>query len=127
MLESRLSKEKLKEITGKDAPVYIQHDENNNPIYYHNIETSFEAALYKLTETNLMFPYVRDGVTFYSGIQIIDSFGIKDNFQTKKKTKRLYSAKLGKKIVDTLFYDYNLIDTSDYRALPNRSGYKRTP
>lgn len=124
-LGRKLSKEMLKEITGKETPIYIQHGDSNTPIHYHNIETVFEAALYKLTETNLMFPYVRDGVTFYTGVQVIDSFAIKDDFHTKKGTKRLYSARLSKKLADSLFYDYNLININDYRALPNRHGYKR--
>ena len=103
-LGRKLSKEMLKEITGKETPIYIQHGDSNTPIHYHNIETVFEAALYKLTETNLMFPYVRDGVTFYTGVQVIDSFAIKDDFHTKKGTKRLYSARLSKKLADSLFY-----------------------
>ena len=103
-LGRKLSKEMLKEITGKETPIYIQHGDSNTPIHYHNIETVFEAALYKLTEMNLMFPYVRDGVTFYTGVQVIDSFAIKNDFHTKKETKQLYSARLSKKLADSLFY-----------------------
>ena len=41
---------------------------------------------------------------------ILESFDIKDNFGTKKRTKRLYKVNLSKDLKNMMFTGYNLID-----------------
>lgn len=123
-LHRKLSSEQLKELFGKRSPEYIR-TEADGGVIKHPIETVFEAALYRLGMENITFPIQNlDGSTSYKFVQIITKFDIKSNFQTKKDTKRLYSATLNSEIKDSLFTHYNLIDLQDYRKIPDRTGYR---
>lgn len=123
-LHRKLSSEQLKELFGKRSPEYIR-TEADGGVIKHPIETVFEAALYRLGMENITFPIQNlDGSTSYKFVQIITKFDIKSNFQTKKGTKRLYSATLNSEIKDSLFTHYNLIDLQDYRKIPDRTGYR---
>ena len=66
-----------------------------------------------------------NGKTQYKFIQILDRFEIKDNFGTKKRTKRNYNVHLSKDLMNTLLTEYNLLELKDYRNLPNRKGYRK--
>ena len=60
----------------------------------HPIETFFESALFSLGKNTLSVGYTVNGVSKYKFIPILESFDIKDNFGTKKRTKRLYKVKV---------------------------------
>lgn len=66
-----------------------------------------------------------NGKTQYKFIQILDRFEIKDDFGTKKRTKRNYNVHLSKDLMNTLLTEYNLLELKDYRNLPNRKGYRK--
>ena len=104
-------------------PVYIT--EQNGQKIEHPIENTFEAALYRLGTSNLSVAYAMNGKTQYKFIQILDRFEIKDNFGTKKRTKRNYNVHLSKDLMNTLLTEYNLLELKDYRNLPNRKGYRK--
>lgn len=124
-LQRKLSEEQRKELLGNTKAVYRTTAEDGSSIT-HPIETYFEAALYKLGKENLAFPIQnRDGSTTYQFLQIVERFDIKFDFKSRKKTRRLYNAVLGVKILDSLLNEYNLMDLSDYRQIPDRTGYRR--
>ena len=124
-LHRKLSEEQILELFGKNnAPKYIRTEADGTEIM-HNIETVFEAALYRLGLSNLTLANKNsDGSTSYKFVQIITKFDIKTDFSTKKGTKRLYNAVLNPVIKDSLFKNYNLIDLQDYRKIPDRIGYR---
>lgn len=124
-LHRKLSKEQIIELFGKNnSPKYIRTEADGTEIM-HNIETVFEAALYRLGLSNLTLANKNsDGSTSYKFVQIITKFDIKTDFSTKKGTKRLYNAVLNPVIKDSLFKNYNLIDLQDYREIPDRTGYR---
>lgn len=122
-LQKKLTKEQRDSIFRGKSPVYLA--EQNGIKIEHPIETVFETALYRLGIENLSVPCRLQGKTQYKFIQIIESFEIKDNFSTQKKTKRMYNIHLSKDLMNTLFNGYNLIDLKDYRNLPNRKGYRK--
>ena len=121
-LQRKLSQEQMKDLFGKRSPHYIFKDANGEEII-HPVETVFEAALYKLGLENISYPVVANGTTSYIFIQILTKFEIKTNFKTKKGTKRLYSASLNNLIKDSVYTLYNLIESQDYRILPNKYRY----
>ena len=123
-LQRRLSEEQLDNLFNKNRPIYI--DETGSQKIEHPIETLFEVMLYKLGSTNLNFvePKTGKGETKYSFIQILESFKIRTNFKTNKKTKRLYYVQLNKQLRNTLFNQYNIIELNDYSRLPDRKGYR---
>lgn len=123
-LHRKLSKEQIHDLFGRRSPQYIRQDADGREIK-HQIETVFEAAIYRLGIENLAFPIQNlDGSTSYKFIQIITKFDIKTDFQTKKGTKRLYCAILNEEIKDSLFTHYNLVELQDYREIPDRTGYR---
>lgn len=123
-LHRKLSEKQIYDLFGKRSPYYIGTDSEGREIK-HKIETVFEAAIYRLGIENLAFPVQNmDGSTTYKFVQIITRFNIKTDFQTKKGTKRLYSATLNNIIKDSLFTRYNLVELQDYRELPDRTGYR---
>lgn len=123
-LHRKLSDAQLRDLFGKRSPEYIR-TEADGTVIEHPIENVFEAALYRLGIENLAFPVQNvDGSSSYKFVQILTKFDIKTNFQTKKDTKRLYTASLNPGIKDSLFTHYNLIDLQDYRKIPDRTGYR---
>lgn len=64
-----------------------------------------------------------DGRTSYNFVQILKRFDIVTDFETKKSTKRLYSAMISPEIKDFMFSLYNLLELQDYRNLPSRYCY----
>ena len=64
-----------------------------------------------------------DGRTSYNFMQILKRFDIVTDFETKKSTKRLYSAMISPEIKDFMFSLYNLLELQDYRNLPSRYRY----
>ena len=66
--------------------------------------------MYRLGTSNLTVTYAMNGKTQYKFIQILDNFEIKDDFSTKKRTKRNYNVHLSKDLMNTLFTEYNLLD-----------------
>ena len=122
-LQRKLPQDILEKLFGNQPPIYMT--EQNGRKIEHPIENSFEAAIYRLGTSNLVVAYSKDGKSKYKFIQIFDSFEIKDDFSTKKKTKRVYNIHLSKDLLNTLFTEYNLIELKDYRKLPNRKGYRK--
>ena len=124
-LHRKLTEEQIIEIFGKNnLPKYIRTVADGQEVV-HNIETVFEAALYRLGSSNIAIASRNsDGSTSYKFVQIIMKFDIKTDFTTKKGTKRLYNAVLNPMLTDSLFKNYNLIDLQDYRKIPDRIGYR---
>ena len=122
-LQRKLTEKQLDFLFSNQHPVYIT--EQNGQKIEHPIENTFEAALYRLGTSNLSVAYAMNGKTQYKFIQILDNFEIKDDFSTKKRTKRNYNVHLCKDLMNTLFTEYNLLELKDYRKLPNRKGYRK--
>ena len=122
-LQRKLTEKQLDFLFSNQRPVYIT--EQNGQKIEHPIENTFEAALYRLGTSNLSVAYAMNGKTQYKFIQILDRFEIKDNFGTKKRTKRNYNVHLSKDLMNTLLTEYNLLELKDYRNLPNRKGYRK--
>ena len=122
-LQRKLTEKQLDFLFSNQHPVYIT--EQNGQKIEHPIENTFEAALYRLGTSNLTVTYAMNGKTQYKFIQILDNFEIKDDFSTKKRTKRNYNVHLSKDLMNTLFTEYNLLELKDYRKLPNRKGYRK--
>lgn len=122
-LQRKLTEKQLDFLFSNQHPVYIT--EQNGQKIEHPIENTFEAALYRLGTSNLSVAYAMNGKTQYKFIQILDNFEIKDDFSTKKRTKRNYNVHLSKDLMHTLFTEYNLLELKDYRKLPNRKGYRK--
>lgn len=122
-LHRKLSAEQLSKIFGTYKPIYKFVDDGIE--IDHPIENIFEAALYRLGKENISLP-VRSpsGSTSYNFVQILTQFEIKTNFLTRKGSKRMYCVSLNKSLINTLFTEYNLIEFKDYRALPDRTGYR---
>lgn len=73
---------------------------------------------------NLYYPVAcEDGRTSYNFVQILKRFDIVTDFETKKSTKRLYSAMISSEIKDFMFSLYNLLELQDYRNLSSRYRY----
>lgn len=124
-LQRKLSDKQKKELLGSNQ-VQLELTNNDGDYIIHPIETYFEAALYKLGKETLQFPVANgNGTSSYNFIQIIERFDIKYDFSTKKRTRRMYNAVLSNRILDTIFYDYSLIELTDYRRLPDRTGFRR--
>lgn len=124
-LQRKLDKEQLKQLFGKEQPVY-EAILPSNKNYIHRIESVFEAMLYKLTKENLVIPVkTSNGSTRYTGINIVNYFEIADNFETKKRTKRMYTISLSNEIQNLLYTNYSLIELNEYANIPDRRGYKR--
>lgn len=123
-LQRRLTQKQLTYMFGdRTPPKYTFIDGVGKPIT-HPIETVFEAALYKLGIENISCPVVgEDGRTSYNFVQILKRFDIKTDFNTRKLTKRLYSAVLSPEIKDFMFSLYNLLELQDYKNLPSKYRY----
>lgn len=120
-----LTDEEREVILGKDQPFPIYEKETGEPEpFNHVINTVFECALYKALSQNLTFQRKTVDGTSFTTIQIIESLDILYDHKTKKRTKRIYSVKLGSKLLDFILTQYNLIELSDYRKIPNREGYR---
>ncbi|MDO5666037.1 MAG: hypothetical protein Q4G63_12390 [Bacteroidia bacterium] len=94
----------------------------NNPktipiIDNHKFDSPFEYALYRGLKENVVFHRQRDGKEVFEAVQIIEKLEVVYDKTTKKDTKRIYNIKLGARILDYLFTEYNLIDFNEYREL----------
>lgn len=123
-LQRKLTEEQLTAMFGsRTPPKYVFTGTAGTPVT-HPIETVFEAAIYKLGLENLYYPTAgEDGRTSYNFVQILKRFDIVTDFETKKSTKRLYSAVISPEIKDFMFSLYNLLELQDYRNLPGRYRY----
>lgn len=122
-LQRKLTPQQLQNLFGKQPPVYVYVSENGAE-YSHQIETVFEAALYRLGRENIAYRTQKDGRTSYNFVQIINRFDIESDFSTKKGTKRLYNVQLNPVLRYQVQSYYNLIESKDYRILPDRKGYR---
>ena len=123
-LQRKLTEEQLTAMFGsRTPPKYVFTGTAGKPVT-HPIETVFEAAIYKLGLENLYYPVAgEDGRTSYNFVQILKRFDIVTDFETKKSTKRMYSAVISPEIKDFMFSLYNLLELQDYRNLPSRYRY----
>lgn len=123
-MQRKLTEEQLTAMFGsRTPPKYVVAGTVGKPVT-HPIETVFEAVIYKLGLENLYYPIAgEDGRTSYNFVQILKRFDIVTDFETKKSTKRLYSAVISPKIKDFMFWLYNLLELQDYRNLPSRYRY----
>lgn len=83
----------------------------------HKFDSSFEYALFRGLKENVVFHRNRNGKETFESVQLIEKLEVIYDRLTKKDTKRTYSIKLGAKILDYLFTEYNLIDFDEYREL----------
>ena len=118
-----LTEEQKEKTFGPIKPVY--KTEYEGELIEHPIETFFESALYSLGKNTLSVAYNINGATKYKFIPILESFEIRDNFATKKRTKRMYKVNLSNELKNMMFSGYNLIDLKDYRSLPNKRAYRK--
>lgn len=123
-LQRKLTEEQLTAMFGsRTLPKYVVVGTAGKSVT-HPIETVFEVAIYKLGLENLYYPVAgEDGRTSYNFVQILKRFDIVTDFETKKSTKRLYSAMISPEIKDFMFSLYNLLELQDYRNLPSRYRY----
>ena len=91
-LQRKLTEEQKAKTFGQLTPVYKTEYEGEQ--IEHPIETFFESALFSLGKNTFSVGYTVNGVSKYKFIPILESFDIKDNFGTKKRTKRLYKVKV---------------------------------
>lgn len=122
-LQRKLTDEQKQKTFGAIKPIYKTEYEGEQ--IEHPIETFFESALYSLGKNTLSVAYNANGATRYKFIPILDSFEIKDNFATKKRTRRMYKVNLSSELKNMMFNGYNLIDLKDYRSLPNKRSYRK--
>lgn len=122
-LQRKLTEEQKAKTFGAIKPIYKTEYEGEQ--IEHPIETFFESALFSLGKNTLSVAYNVNGITKYKFIPILESFEIKDNFATKKRTKRMYKVKLSNELKNMMFNGYNLIDLKDYRSLPNKRAYRK--
>lgn len=83
----------------------------------HKFDSLFEYSLYRALKENIMFSRKRDGKETIEAVQILEKLEVFYNKNTGKRTKRRYNLKLGNKILDYLFTEYNLIDYNEYRSI----------
>lgn len=123
-MQQKLTEEQLTAMFGsRTLPKYVVVGTAGKSVT-HPIETVFEVAIYKLGLENLYYPVAgEDGRTSYNFMQILKRFDIVTDFETKKSTKRLYSAMISPEIKDFMFSLYNLLELQDYRNLPSRYRY----
>ena len=123
-MQQKLTEEQLTAMFGsRTLPKYVVVGTAGKSVT-HPIETVFEVAIYKLGLENLYYPVAgEDGRTSYNFVQILKRFDIVTDFETKKSTKRLYSAMISPEIKDFMFSLYNLLELQDYRNLPSRYRY----
>lgn len=95
----------------KDNPQKIPIIDN------HKFDSPFEYALYRGLKENVIFHRNRQGKETFESVQIIEKLDVVYDKTTKKETKRTYNIKLGAKILDYLFTEYNLIDFNEYRDI----------
>lgn len=122
-LQRKLTEEQKVKTFGAIKPIYKTEYEGEQ--IEHPIETFFESALFSLGKNTLSVAYNANGTTKYRFIPILESFEIKDNFATKKRTKRMYKVNLSNELKNMMFSGYNLIDLNDYRNLPNKRAYRK--
>ena len=122
-LQRKLTEEQKAKTFGPIKPIYKTEYEGEQ--IEHPIETFFESALFSLGKNTLSVAYKVNDSTKYKFIPILESFEIKDNFGTKKRTKRMYKVNLSKELKNMMFTGYNLIDLKDYRSLPNKRAYRK--
>jgi len=83
----------------------------------HKFDSLFEHSLYRALKENIIFSRKKDGKETFQTVQIIEKLEVDYKKDTNKRTKRKYTIKLGTKILDFLFTEYNLIDYNEYRGI----------
>ena len=86
----------------------------------HKFDSLFEHALYRALKENVIFKRKREGVETFESVQVLDKLDVLYDRTTGKDTKRVYSLKLGNKILGYLFNEYNLIDYNEYRSIQSK-------
>lgn len=84
------------------------------------MDSLFEYALFRALKEKVVFRRRRENRDTIESISIIDKINIQYQRHTQKRTKRIYSIKLGAKVLDYLFTEYNLIDFNDYKGLSSQ-------
>lgn len=84
------------------------------------MDSLFEYALFRALKEKVVFRRRRENRDTIESISIIDEINIQYQRHTQKRTKRIYSIKLGAKVLDYLFTEYNLIDFNDYKGLSSQ-------
>lgn len=83
----------------------------------HVFDSLFEYALYRSLKENVVFKRKKENKETFESVQLISYLDVIYDKSTKKLSKRLYSIKLGHKIIENLFKEYHLIDFYDYKRL----------
>lgn len=83
----------------------------------HKFDSTFEYALFRGLKENVVFKRKRDGKETFESVQIIEKLDVLYDKTTRKLNKRIYNIRLGSKILDYLFTEYNLIDFNEYRNI----------
>lgn len=83
----------------------------------HVFDSLFEYALYRALKENVVFKRRKDNKDTFESVQLISHLDVIYDRSTKKLSKRLYSIKLGHKILENLFKEYHIIDFYDYKRL----------
>lgn len=83
----------------------------------HTFDSLFEYALYRALKENVVFNRKKENRDTFESVQLISHLDVIYDKTSKKLSKRLYSIKLGHKILENLFKEYHIIDFHDYKRL----------
>ncbi|NDV96097.1 hypothetical protein D0T84_14420 [Dysgonomonas sp. 521] len=101
----------------RTLPEFKETKKNLPVIDDHVFDSLFEYALYRALKENVIFKRKKDNKETFESVQLISHLDVIYDKSTKKLSKRLYSVKLGHKIIENLFKEYHLIDFYDYKRL----------
>jgi len=102
----------------RTLPVFKNLPENKLPmIDDHVFDSLFEYALYRALKENVVFKRKKGDKETFESVQLISHLDVIYNKNSRKLSKRIYSLKLGHKIIENLFKEYHLIDFQDYKRL----------
>lgn len=102
----------------RTLPIFKNLPENKLPmIDDHVFDSLFEYALYRALKENVVFKRKKGDKETFESVQLISHLDVIYNKSSRKLSKRIYSLKLGHKIIENLFKEYHLIDFQDYKRL----------
>lgn len=102
----------------RTLPSFKNLPENKLPmIDDHVFDSLFEYALYRALKENVVFKRKKGNKETFESVQLISHLDVIYDKSSRKLSKRIYSLKLGHKIIENLFKEYHLIDFQDYRRL----------
>lgn len=102
----------------RTLPQFKNLPEKKQPIIDdHVFDSLFEYALYRALKENVVFKRRKDDRETFESVQLISHLDVIYDKTTRKLSKRLYSIKLGHKILENLFKEYHIIDFYDYKRL----------